>query len=170
MLVFKPWKTGNIWGNADWDGRVRIDNDVILDPGVKDTDGTLWCEFRIEVQKSVIWTSEESSGLYTGVNILQFECDSHNFEIEFYCCRKKCSREKQKPKCHRRRTRNRKQNSNHILNFLKFYRLNEVVKVFFLYEIICCFFYGIHLEAFITLICDLLWPIFSECLIVLTIY
>lgn len=66
MLVFKPWKTGNIWGNADWDGRVRIDNDVILDPGVKDTDGTLWCEFRIEVQKSVIWTSEESSGLYTG--------------------------------------------------------------------------------------------------------
>lgn len=45
---------------------MRIDNDVILDPGVEDTDGTLWCEFRIEVQKRVIWTSEESSGLYTG--------------------------------------------------------------------------------------------------------
>lgn len=42
---------------------MRIDNELILDPGVEDTDGTSWCKFRVEVQK---WTSEELSGLYTG--------------------------------------------------------------------------------------------------------
>lgn len=40
----------------------RVNNELSYLPGVED--GTSWCKFRIEVQKSIIWSLEELSGLY----------------------------------------------------------------------------------------------------------